>query len=96
MQINLDKNFYIGIDEYNHTLHMKFIGKTREGEKRQSDKVIGYYGSIDDCLEAYLDARQNHLTVERAVSLREYVNLVTKSNKEALRAFKRLIKESTC
>ena len=95
MQIKLDKDFYIDIDEYNHTLHMKFIGKTKDGAKKQSDKVVGYYGSVEDCLEAYLNARQNRLTSERAVTLREYVNLVTKSNREALKAIKQLIKDGT-
>ena len=32
MQINLTDEYYIEIDEFNHTLKRKYAGKTKDGE----------------------------------------------------------------
>lgn len=92
MLIKLDKEFYIDIDDMNHTLKQKYMRKSKDGEEREAERVIGYYPDVEACIEKYIDARQNLLTPDKSITLREYVNLVKKSNNAAVKAIKQLIK----
>lgn len=91
MIIKLDRDFRIEVDELNHTLKQKYMAKTRDGEDREAEKVIGYFPSVEACIEKYIDVRQKLLKDEQVLSLREYVNLVKKSNNEAVKSLKKLI-----
>lgn len=93
MKIKLDKEFYIDIDDLNHTLKQKYMRKSKDGEEKEAERVIGYFSSVEACVEKYIDARQKLLTADKTASLREYVNLVKKSNNGAVKAIKQLIKE---
>ena len=93
MQIKLDKEFYIDIDDLNHTLKQKYMRQSKDGGEKEAERVIGYYPDVEACVEKYIDARQKLLTPDKAVTLREYVNLVKKSNNAAVKAIKQLIKE---
>ena len=93
MLIKLDKDFYIDIDDMNHTLKQKYMRKSKDGEEKEAERVLGYFPDVEACVEEYLDARQKLLTPDKAVTLREYVNLVKKSNNAAVKAIKQLKKE---
>lgn len=93
MQIKLDKEFYIDIDDLNHTLKQKYMRQSKDGGEKEAERVIGYYPDVEACVEKYIDARQKLLTADKTASLREYVNLVKKSNDAAVKAIKQLIKE---
>lgn len=91
MKIKLDNDFHIDVDELNHTLKQKYQAKTRDGEDREAERVIGYFPSVEACVEKYIDIRQKLLKPDRVVTLREYVNLVKKSNNEAIKSLKKLL-----
>lgn len=91
MKIKLDQEFYIEVDSLNHTLKQKYKGETRDGEAKQAERVIGYYPDVEQCVERYLEERQKLLSPDKAMTIREYVNLVKRSNKEALEAIKKVI-----
>lgn len=91
MKIKLDQEFFIEVDSLNHTLKQKYKGETRDGDKKEAEKVIGYFPDVEQCVERYLDERQKLVSPDKAMTMREYVNLVKRSNKEAVEEIKRLV-----
>ena len=91
MQINLINGFYIETDNRNFTLKQKYIGKRKDGTKKESVKIISHCGSVEQALEAFLKLYQIDRGARFAVDLMSYASLVEQSNKEAVRALKREI-----
>lgn len=51
-KIELLNDYFIEVDEMNHTLKKRYIGTdTKTGQKVPKEKIIGYYGNIIDCVE---------------------------------------------
>lgn len=94
MKIKLDKEYYIEVDSLNHTLKQKYSGETRDGVKKEAERVIGYYPDVEQCVERYLDERQDLVSPDKAMTMREYVNLVKKSNNEAVKAIKKMLEDA--
>ena len=91
MQINLINGFYIETDNRNYTLKQKYIGKRKDGTKKESVKIISHCGSLEQALELFLRINQVPKEAKMAVDLMAYASLVEQSNKEAVRALKREI-----
>ena len=91
MQINLINGYYIETDNRNFTLKQKYIGKRKDGTKKESVKIISHCGSLEQALETFLRLNQIPQDSKLAVYLMEYVNLVERSNKEAVRALKSIL-----
>ena len=91
MQINLINGFYIETDNRNYTLKQKYIGKRKDGTKKEAVKIISHCGSLEQALEAFLKLYQIDRGARFAVDLMAYASLVEKSNKEAVQALKREI-----
>ena len=91
MQINLINGYYIETDNRNFTLKQKYIGKRKDGTKKESVKIISHCGSLEQALETFLRLNQIPQDSKLAVDLMEYVNLVERSNKEAVRALKSIL-----
>lgn len=94
MKIKLDQDFYIEVDSLNHTLKQKYKGETRDGEAKQAERVIGYYPDVEQCVERYLDERHDLVSPDKDMTMREYVNLVKKSNNEAVKAIKKMLEDA--
>ena len=91
MHINLINGFYIETDNRNFTLKQKYIGKRKDGTKKESVKIISHCGSLEQALELFLRINQVPKEAKIAVDLMAYASLVEQSNKEAVRALKREI-----
>ena len=91
MQITLINGFYIETDNRNYTLKQKYIGKRKDGTKKESVKIISHCGSLEQALELFLRINQVPKEAKMAVDLMAYASLVEQSNKEAVRALKREI-----
>lgn len=91
MQINLINGFYIETDNRNYTLKQKYIGKRKDGTKKESVKIISHCGSLEQALDLFLRINQVPKEAKIAVDLMEYANYIEQSNKEAVRALKREI-----
>lgn len=89
MKIKLDREFYIEVDSLNHTLKQKYCGETKDGAKKEAERTIGYYPDVEQCVERYLEERQKLLSPDKEMTMREYVNLVRKSNKDAVEVIKK-------
>lgn len=91
MQINLINGFYIETDNRNYTLKQKYIGKRKDGTKKESVKIISHCGSLEQALDLFLRINQVPKEAKMAVDLMEYANYIEQSNKETVRALKREI-----
>ena len=91
MQITLINGFYIETDNRNFTLKQKYIGKRKDGTKKESVKIISHCGSLEQALEAFLKLYKIDRGARFAVDLMSYASLVEQSNKEAVRALKSIL-----
>ena len=91
MQISLINGYYIETDNRNFTLKQKYIGTRKDGTKKEAVKIISYCGSPEQAIETFLRMNQISQDSKIAVDLMEYVNLVERSNKEAVRALKSVL-----
>ena len=91
MQIILINGYYIETDNRNYTLKQKYIGKRKDGTKKESVKIISHCGSLEQALELFLRINQVPKEAKMAVDLMAYADFIEQSNKEAVRALKREI-----
>ena len=91
MQITLINGYYIETDNRNYTLKQKYIGKRKDGTKKEAVKIISHCGSLDQALETFL--RMNKIPQESklSVDLMEYANYIEQSNREAVQALKSVL-----
>ncbi len=82
--ILLIDDYFVEVDSYNHTLKKKCMRTDKEtGEKKQGEKIIGYYKNLIDCLEALVRLIPLDENNNTTITLREYAQ-------SAERAFKRV------
>ena len=94
MQISLINGYYIEVNNRNFTLRQKYVGTSKDGAKKEYSKIISHCGSLEHALETFLRMNQIPQDSKLAVDLIEYVNLVERSNKEAVRALKSVLEGS--
>lgn len=84
LTIELINDYFIEVDELNHTLKKRYIGTDKKtGEKKPAEKIIGYYKTVQDCLERIVRLILLDENDGAVISLREYA-------KQAEKAFKRV------
>lgn len=91
MQITLINGYYIETDNRNFTLKQKYVGKRKDGTKKEAVKIISHCGSMEQALDLFLRINQVPKEAKMAVDLMSYANYIEQSNKEAVRALKREI-----
>lgn len=91
-KINLTNGFFIEVDDLNHTLKQRFIGKDKDGNAKESERVCGYFGKdIGAAIGKYIRLNQNALLAQEAIEMEEYIKSIERINKDAVRAFKALL-----
>ena len=88
MQISLLNGYYIEVSNRNFTLRQKYLGTSKDGEKKEYRKIISHCGSLEQALELFLRINQVPKEAKIAVDLMEYANYIEQSNKEAVQALK--------
>ena len=58
------------------------MGKSKEGEEKQTEKVIGYYKSVQDCLKRIIRLIPLDENEGAVISLREYAEAAEKAFKK--------------
>ena len=91
MQIILINGYYIETDNRNFTLKQKYIGKRKDGTKKEAVKIISHCGSLEQALETFLRMNQIPQDSKLTVDLMEYANYIEQSNKEAVQALKSVL-----
>lgn len=97
MKIKLSNGYYIEIDPLNFTLKQTYEGKRKTGDKKEAERLIGYYGNIEDALESFLKHNQIDFMEELNVSmdLNTYLKSVQEANIQAVEAIKCML-DSLC
>ena len=81
--IELVKDYFIEVDELNHTLKKRYMGTDkRTGEKKPAVKTIGYYKNPQDCLERIVRLIPLDENDGAVISLREYAEAAEKAFKK--------------
>jgi hypothetical protein len=84
MIIELTDGYYIEIDEYNHTLKRKYVGKDKDGVDKIQEKVYGFYNNLGGAVEGFIKHNQLAKSPYKVTSLREYVKNIEEINKIAV------------
>ena len=89
-EIKLPNNFYIDCKPGCYWLRERYIGKTKNGEPRESTRPHGYYRDLQSALYKYLEI--NTLNGLQAVEIWEVGKLVEQSNKMAVYKIEQILK----
>lgn len=77
--VELMNDYFVEIDEYNHTLKKRYMGKDKNGNEQEYEKVIGYFNNIKQCVERMTRL----LTLEEldgnVVKIKEYAEAAEKA-----------------
>ena len=79
--VEIIKDYFVEQDEMNCTLKKRYIGKSKEGQEKQTEKVIGYYKSVQDCVERIVRLIPIDENDGAVISLREYAEAAEKAFK---------------
>lgn len=91
MQISLINGYYIEVSNRNFTLRQKYVGTSKEGNKKEYSKIISHCGSLEQALDLFLRINQVPKEAKMSVDLMEYANYIEQSNKDAVRALKSVL-----
>lgn len=80
--IELINDYFIEADEMNHTLKKRYTGKTKEGQEKDTEKTIGHYKNVNDCLERLVRLIPLDENDGAVISMREYAEASEKAFKK--------------
>lgn len=46
VKIELINDYYIEVDELNHTLKQRYMGKNKDGVEKECERIIGYFPDV--------------------------------------------------
>ncbi len=78
MIVNLTGDYFVEVDEMNHTLKKRGIIE-KDGEQKETVRIIGYFSNMGYCLEKLLKIGALDLSDKEIVSLKEYSELIEKN-----------------
>ena len=82
--IELRDGYYIEIDEMNATLRQRYDGKTKEGEKKDAERTIGYYSTPREALKRFVALNRLDKMDGTSLSISEYVKELVKADAEVM------------
>ena len=91
MIVRLTNGYFIEVDSLNHTLKQKYISKAKDGTEKESEKVIGYYSSMEGAIKGFVKHNQNDLLPDSYVEMSEYIKSIECINNDAVESLKRII-----
>lgn len=91
MQISLINGYYIEVSNRNFTLRQKYVGTSKEGNKKEYSKIISHCGSLEQALDLFLRINQVPKEAKMSVDLMAYANYIEQSNKDAVQDLKSVL-----
>lgn len=82
VKLELIEGYFVEADEMNYTLKKRYIGTDKNGDNKDAEKVIGYYKSVQDCLERIIRLIPLDKNEGTVISLREYAEAAEKAFKK--------------
>ena len=83
-KIELRDGYFIEVDEMNATLKQKYIGKDKNGNEKEAEKIIGYYSKPTDAMERFVVLNRTDKMDGMELSIGEYADELKKADKEVL------------
>lgn len=81
--IELTAGYFVEQDELNCTLKKRYMGTDKKtGEKKPAEKTIGYYKTVQDCLERIVRLIPLDENDGAVISMREYAEASEKAFKK--------------
>ena len=80
--IKLDNGYFIEVDELNSTLKQHYKGKTKKGEEKDAERIIGYYSKPTDAMERFVVLNRLDKMNGMTLSMDEYIDTLKKADKE--------------
>lgn len=80
--IELKNDYFIEVDELNHTLKQRYTGEDKDGNPKEAERIIGYFSNVQQCVERVvrlIPLDENNGTV---ISLRDYAEAAEKAFKK--------------
>ena len=75
LSIELLNDYFIDVDEMNHTLKKRYVGKDKDGAEKETEKVIGYFPDTKSCVERIVRLIPLDENDGAVISMREYAEM---------------------
>ena len=75
IRIELLDDYFIDVDELNHTLKKRYVGEDKKGNKKDAEKTIGYFPDTKACVERIVRLIPLDENDGAVISLREYAEM---------------------
>lgn len=79
IRIELLDDYFIDVDELNHTLKKRYVGEDKKGNKKDAEKIIGYFPDTKACVERIVRLIPLDENDGAVISLREYAEMAEKA-----------------
>lgn len=86
--INIDDRFYIDIDSMNYILKERKINKSGKNKGSEYFTAIGFYNTVENAFEAYLELMTRETLSGKALTVKEAVREIKASHDTALMLLK--------
>ena len=89
--ISLHYGYFIEVDKMCYTLKRVRKGQNKKGDEIDTETTFGYFGSIMNAMDKYLEYAHIDKMPDKAIEMREYVEIIEQSNKNALRGLQSVL-----
>lgn len=83
--IELRDGYFIEVDEMNSTLKQRYVGEKKTGEKKEAERIIGYYSKPKDAMKRFAELNRTDKMDGMRLYISEYVNELKKADAEVLK-----------
>ena len=90
--IELIRDYYIDLDPNCYVLKRRAVGTNKKGETVETDKTIGYYGSVAKAIEGAKNHCQHEKLSEDKFTLTEAIRVIETLNNEFIEILKQNVK----
>lgn len=87
-KVILSDGYSVEIDPLNFTLKRKRKITGQDGKEKTIEKIIGYYGSLQQCVEKIIQCKQLDDMAGMEIPIERYVLMVANSNRKTLEEIK--------
>ena len=80
VKIDLINDYFIEVDELNHTLKQTYKGEDKKGNPKEGcERVIGYFPDVQACVERLIRLVALDETDKAVISMKEYAESAEKA-----------------
>lgn len=87
-KVMLSDGYSVEIDPLNFTLKQKRKITGQDGKEKTVEKIVGYYGSLQQCVEKIIQCKQLDDMAGMEIPIDRYVLMAANSNRKTLEEIK--------